>query len=415
MDLYGRNQRRHSCAQGEGFLRRPRLVYVVTAPVTAHVLLRGQLAFLRDSGFDITVISSPGPQLDAVSAREGVDVIGVPMEREISPSADTRSLANLVRVLRKLQPDIVNASTAKAGLLGGLAARVVRVPIRIYLARGSRAETTQGVKRTVLRATERTTIACAQHVICVSESLREYLVAEGLAPGTKTRVLGAGASNGIDVSRFSQSTERAQQAAEIRAQLAIPADAPVIGFIGRPVADKGVSELLDAFDLVRAEVPAARLLFIGAGFAGDAMADGIAQRLSQPNVISVGHVDEPAPYYVAMNVLAFPSHREGMPNAPLEAAACGVPTVGARATGTVDAVVDGTTGFLVEPRDPRGLANALLRYVHDASLREQHGRAARERTVSLFRREVVWEHWRDEYVRLLRDAQLPLPGRIERR
>lgn len=384
-------------------------MYVVTAPVTANVLLRGQLAFMREAGFDVSVVSSPGPELDAVAKREHVDVVSVAMEREIAPAADLGSLARLVRVIRDLEPDILNASTAKAGLLGGLAGAAARVPIRIYLARGSRAETTHGLKRSVLGATERTTIACAHEVICVSESLRDRLVQTGLAPAAKTRVLGSGASNGIDVERFFRTPERVQQAGEIRARAKIPADAPVIGFIGRPVADKGITELLDAFDVIRTELPTAHLLFIGAGFAGDAMAPGIADRLRQPNIVSVGRVDEPAPYYVAMDVLAFPSHREGMPNSPLEAAACEVPTVGSRATGVVDAVVDGETGTLVEIGDARSLAGALLRYLRDPMLRAQHGRAARERVVTTFRRELVWQRLRDEYSRLLAAGGLPLP------
>ena len=276
MDNDGAGQRERPRPQGEGVLsRRPRLVYVVTAPVTAHVLLRGQLAFMLDAGFEVTVVCAPGPELDEVAARERVAVIPVAMEREIAPAADAVSLGRLVRVLRDLEPDIVNTSTAKAGLLGGLAAVVARVPIRIYLARGSRAETTHGLKRSVLGLTERTTLACAHHVICVSESLRERLVGAGIAPSGKTRVLGAGASNGIDVERFSRTAERAQQAAAIRVRHSIPADAPVIGFIGRPVADKGITELLDAFAAIRADQPAVHLLVIGAGFAGDAMAPGI--------------------------------------------------------------------------------------------------------------------------------------------
>src|SRR5262245_24368323 len=93
-----------------------RLVYIVTHPASARILLRGQLARMREWGFDVTVIASPGTDLDLVREREQVETIAVPMEREISPTRDAVSLVQLTQVLRRLRPHIVNASTPKAGL-----------------------------------------------------------------------------------------------------------------------------------------------------------------------------------------------------------------------------------------------------------------------------------------------------------
>src|SRR4051794_21972641 len=126
-------------------MRKPvRLVYIVTHPMTARLLLQGQLRFMQRSGFDVTVLSSPGSDLSEVHSREGVVTMNVPMRREISPWNDLKSLARLYRALRKLRPEIVNAGTPKAGLLGMIAAKFAGVPVRIYTLRGLRLQTKHG-------------------------------------------------------------------------------------------------------------------------------------------------------------------------------------------------------------------------------------------------------------------------------
>lgn len=386
----------------------PRLVYITTHGSSAFALMRGQLSLMKERGFDVIVIASPSEELDRAAAREGVRAIGVEMEREINPLGDLRAVWELVALLKELQPDIVNAGTPKAGLLGMLAALIARVPARIYTLRGLRLETTRGLKSVLLNTTERMAAMCSQKVICVSHSLRDAFVQRGLAPLKKCVVLGGGSSNGVHVRRFQLTAEQHQQAAVIREQLQIPNDVPVIGFVGRLTRDKGIVELFQAFEHLRVEIPDLHLLLVGDFEIGDPVPQSTVQHLREhPAVRVTGFVPSTELYYDLMQVLAFPSYREGFPNVPLEAAAAGLPVVGFAATGTIDAVQDGVTGKLVPIGDVVGLTEALRGYLRDDLLRFRHGDAGRQRVARDFRNETIWNALYDLYCEVLPAERRP--------
>jgi glycosyltransferase involved in cell wall biosynthesis len=116
------------------------------------------------------------------------------------------------------------------------------------------------------------------------------------------------------------------------------------------------------------------------------------------------------PLYAAMDMLVLPTHREGFPNVPLEAAAMEVPVVATRIPGCVDAVSDDETGILVPPRDPASLTAAIRRYLRDPVLRRRHGTAGRQRVLREFQQEALWAALHDEYEHLLTEHALAVTG-----
>ena len=291
------------------------------------------------------------------------------MLREPAPFSDSVTLAKLTTLLRRIRPEIVHCGTPKACLVGGLAARFAGVPARVITLHGMRADGLSGRKRDLMLFLERLSCRSAQRIYCVGESLRSRAVELGLAPESKLRVLGAGTANGIDVERFSRSPSLLERSEALRERLGLPADAPVVGFVGRLVRDKGVAELITAFGELKRSFPNLVLLLVGPLEDYDGLDPGLRTRITtDPQIVHTGFLEDTAAVYPLMTLLALPTYREGFPYVPMEAAAMALPVVATRVTGCVDAVVDGVTGTLVPPRDVAALAGAVADYLKDSLL-----------------------------------------------
>ncbi|HMH12532.1 MAG TPA: glycosyltransferase family 4 protein [Edaphobacter sp.] len=366
------------------------VLHAVTSSLSLR-LLRGQLRYLKAHGFRTAVLCGPGPFVEETRSQETVPVFTIRMERESSPLRDFVSLLRICRLLRHLRPTICNVGTPKAGMLVSLAAWLIRVPCRIYTLRGLRLETAHGLKRRILFITELIACACVHRVVCVSPSLRERAVELGLVRREKTTVLASGSSNGIDPSRFVPTPERLARVADIRRRLRLPPGCAVIGYIGRFTKDKGISELLAAFQSVRKHFPDVQLLLIGEYEQGNPVPRETQKAIeSTPGIFKIDFQTDIAPYFLAMEIFVLPTHREGFPNTVLEAQAAERPVVTTHATGAIDSVVDGVTGMLVPVGDVAALSDALLKLLSDPVRARQMGCAGRDRICREFCQETIW-------------------------
>lgn len=334
----------------------PRLVRITTVPESLQFLLTGQLTAMQKTGMDVMAISSPGPFLKEL-ARDGVRTYSITMPRHVSPLCDLRAVFTLIRVLRAERPDIVHSHTPKAGLLGMLAAWCAGVAIRIHTYAGAPYDGASGLAVTLVKLADRLTALCATDVWSVGDDLVAFLEAEGIVRRGRLKVLGAGSSNGIELSEF------------FPTQCDQPQHPPRFIWIGRLAADKGLAELADMWCEIAALAPQARLELVGDLDERDPVSAPVLARLRQaPGVHFVGFRPDVAERLRAADLLLFTSRREGLPGVILQAQACGIPVVTLRCRGVEDALIDGVGGRIFERTAWREAAHTAVDIAYNPTL-----------------------------------------------
>lgn len=381
----------------------PRIAHVTTISLTLG-FFRGHARTLAEHGWTVFGISGPG-EIPA-TVPDGVDFehVAVPLNRRIEPLHDAVSLLRLIVAMRRLDLDVVHTHTQKGTMLGQLAAIAARVPVRVYTVHGWRADTGTDLQRALFIANEHINCRLAHRVFVVSPSVARKLEEHGcVAPGS-THMLGSGSVDGVDATGgFDPDGVSEQAMAEARARCGLPAGVPVVGFVGRLTTDKGVAELVEVWRAISERHPDAWLLAVGDTLAEEEIDPDVLDFLtSHPRVAMPGMVRGMAPWYALMDVIAFPSKREGFPVVVLEAQAMRVPVVGFRVTGVVDSIVDGVTGALLEYGDVDGMIGRIDAYLSDPDLRAEHGQAARQRCLDEFDPTAIREAMVAEYEDLLR-------------
>lgn len=376
-------------------MKPPRVCFVVSSPLTARAFLSGHIAALGERyAIDLAADVDGPSDLGEIAAHARIVPVGI--RRRIAPLADLAALAELFSRFGRERYSAVSSVTPKAGMLALLAATLARVPLRIHIFTGQVWATRRGWKRWLLKAADRLMARLATHVLADSPSQRDFMVAEGIAPADKVRVLGEGSICGVDGERFRPDAVRR---ADIRSRQDIPQEAVVFLFLGRLNRDKGVLDLADAFAVLGN--PAAWLLVVGpdeAGVRGE-MESRLGVALTRTRF--VGYTDRPEDFMAAADVFCLPSYREGFGMVIVEAAAAGIPTVASRIYGITDAVEEGVTGLLHRPGDAGEIAREMGAMADDAPRRAAMGRAAQERALRLFSRYAVTEAWLRFYGELL--------------
>ena len=373
--------------------KKKKIIRATTVPQSLNAFCNGMLRELSEE-YEVVAVSSPGEGLDQVAQREGVRTVAVPMERHISLMSDLRSLWRMWRVMRRERPDMVHSMTPKAGLMCMMAGWLAQVPRRVHTFTGLVWPTTTGFKRRVLMATDWLTCACATHVIPEGEGVKSDLLNHGITR-KPIRVLGYGNVRGIDMTHYSRESIDVPDC---------PADAGfTFVFVGRIVRDKGINELVAAFDRLHQEHGDIRLVLVGPREDDlDPVLPSTTERINRGEGIeAVGSQRDVRPFYAAADALVFPSYREGFPNVVIEAGAMGLPSIVTDINGAREIIIDGQNGVIVPPQDEEALYRAMKDFVEKPELVKALATQARPLIASRFEQGYVRRCLYDFYHEIL--------------
>ncbi|MEL7251485.1 MAG: glycosyltransferase family 4 protein [Bacteroidota bacterium] len=371
--------------------RPKKLIVGITAPPSVDLLI-GQLSYFQAQGFDTYLLAPDHERVRAYCEKEGVPLIPVDIERNLSPLKDIVTVLALVHIFRRHRPDIINLGTPKISLLGLIAGFFTRVPLRIYTCRGLRFERESGNFRALLKILEKVTAACAHKVFCISSSLRDFGIREKVFRPEKATLIGHGSSNGVNLERFSPTAVKVAEAAKLKAQYGLEGHF-TFGFVGRLTDIKGISELYKAFAALHEQYHNIRFLVIGRPIWDHIKDPSVIQKMEDhPAIIMVGFqpITKVPKFMKIMDCFVVPTRGEGFGNVYIEAAGMGLPIIGTDVTGCRDAVSNGYNGILVKPKDADSLKAAMEELYLNKEKRITLGENGLEWSKN-FHPEIIWK------------------------
>lgn len=375
-----------------------KIIRATTVPMSLTAFCSGMLKELSNK-YEVVAVSSPGEDLEKVALRESVRTIGVSMERHISVLKDLKSLFSMIQVFRKEKPTMVHSMTPKAGLLCMIAGKLTGVPVRVHTFTGLVWPTESGLKRRILMFTDKLTCACATHIIPEGEGVKSDLIT-GRITKKHLKVLGFGNVKGIDLTQYVITDELKAKSEKLRSEKF------TFLFVGRIVRDKGINELVEAFNKLSQTVDA-RLLLIGPY---EDTIDPISEHSRElieknPTIESLGakYGEELLSYYAASDCFVFPSYREGFPNTVIEAGAMNLPSIVTDINGSREIIINGENGVIVPSQNADALYDAMLNMVNNQEERERMADNARKMIADRFEQGFVRKCLYDFYDEILQN------------
>jgi glycosyltransferase involved in cell wall biosynthesis len=368
-----------------------KVLHVVNSSFVLPYFIGDQFEHFGKRGIAIYVACFPSEHFILYSRKKGFIPVAVNILRKFSVRQDIKAIVKLVRLIKHEKIDVVIGHTPKASLLAMIAAFIAKVDKRIYFRHGIMYETSTGLKRKILKQIECFTGYLATKVVCVSKSVVDLSNSNGLSNPKKHVLLGYGSCNGIDaLTKFNPDLINYELTKELKAKHDIIPGDRIVGYVGRLVNDKGISELIQAWMTLLNEHSNIKLLLVGPLESRDGLSKKMMEMIvNTPTILYTGLIEDVVPYYSLMDIFILPSYREGLPTVVLEASSMGVPVITTHSTGCVDAIRENQTGIFTEI-NPTDIAAKIDYYLKNPYLAKRHGSAGRAFVLKNFHPADIW-------------------------
>ena len=368
-----------------------KLIRITTVPSSLRTLLKGQHRFMSKH-FEVIGVSGEGDALAKVRQNEGIKTHVVEMTRTITPFKDLKALLRLYKFFKKEKPFIVHTHTPKAGTLGMIAAKLAGVPNRLHTVAGLPLLEKTGVIGKLLKLIEKLTYSCSTLILPNSFKLKRIILAEKFTSASKLKVIGNGSSNGIDTEHYNITHVTEKEKERLRESLNINENDTVFIFIGRIVKDKGINELVAAFNLLTKKHSRCKLLLIGSR---ENHLDPLLSKteiLIKENIciIPTGVQKDIRPYVSISHALTFPSYREGFPNVVLQASCMCLPCIVSDINGCNEIIEDQVNGLIIPVKNSEALESAMIYMIENPEKRLDMIKHSRKRILERYKQEFIW-------------------------
>lgn len=365
-----------------------KIIRTATVAMSLNILLKGQLKFLNEE-FEVVAVSGQDAHLNEVENRENVKTLSLKMERKIHLINDFISLIKMCGLLKREKPQIVHSITPKAGLITMLAAKIIGVPVRIHTFTGLVFPSRNGFLKQILVWMDKLICYCATDVIAEGNGVKQDLIKFKIS-SKPIEIIANGNVNGVDLNYYN--TEIIQSnIKKIKSELNLENDF-VFVFVGRITKEKGIEELILAFEKLNLIYNNVSLLLIG-DFEDKHLLNKkvINEIVNNPKIISLGFKDDIRPYVALSNILVLPSYREGFPNVVLQASALGIPSIVTDINGSNEIIKNGINGYICQSKDINSLFEKKELAVKNKIHLKLLGENAKLEVCKKFSNQLVWQ------------------------